>query len=175
MTTKNKAFQVLLAQAGNRDALDKILQSIQDPIYCYLRKLLISEADAEEALQEVFLLIFRKLKHLKDPLLFNSWAYRIATRAAMAQLKKNNKWKSEELIDEFEYESEQDLQKILEIKLDLNVIIPNLPSAAKAVFILHQVQGFKLIEISEILGIPIGTVKSRLAYANKAVRDKYPT
>jgi len=172
MTSKNKAFQVLLAQSGNREAFDQVLQSIQKPIYQYLKRILSSDMDAEETLQDVFLQIFRKIDHLKDPLLFNSWVYRIATRSAITRFKQRSKWNTQEYFDENNYEDGKDFEKILEIKLDLNLLIPNLSPAAKIVFVLHQIQGLKLIEISEILEVPIGTVKSRLAYANKTLQKQ---
>ena len=79
---------VLKAQAGDREALDALLTAMQGPLYRYLRAVLGDATLAEDVLQEVLFTIYRKLDWLRDPALFEAWAFRIASRAAFKKLKK---------------------------------------------------------------------------------------
>src|SRR5262249_52954305 len=89
---------VLRAQAGDREAFDELLKTIAAPLFRYVRSLAGKHAQAEDILQEVFLIMYRKLVWLRDPELFRPWAYRIATREAFRQLKRENRWTDEEII-----------------------------------------------------------------------------
>ena len=73
---------VLLAQSGDRGALNQLLGDLQDGLYGYLIRLVGDKHLAEDILQEVFVLIWRKLRWLRDPKVFQPWAYRIASREA---------------------------------------------------------------------------------------------
>src|SRR3972149_299071 len=79
---------ILLAQAGDRGALGELFQGIQQPLYDYLTRLLGNSHLAEDVLQEVFVLTWRKLSWLRDPDLFRPWVYRIASREGFRRLKK---------------------------------------------------------------------------------------
>ena len=89
---RDLAWSILRAQSGDRQAFDSVLQSIQLPLFKYIRNLTQNETLAEDILQEVFLLIYRKLRWLEKPDLFFSWMYKIATREAWKHLKRQEKW-----------------------------------------------------------------------------------
>ena len=76
----DETLRVLLAQAGDREALDELFKSVQTPLYGYILSLAGDRALAEDILQEVLIRIYRKLRWLREPELFRPWAYRIATR-----------------------------------------------------------------------------------------------
>ena len=83
MESSNQEIRwVLRAQTGDHEALDALLRSVQEPLYRYIVSLVSSRTLAEDILQEVFLLLYRKLRWLREPELFRPWAYRIATREA---------------------------------------------------------------------------------------------
>ena len=90
---KQEARWVLRAQSGDRQALDSLFRAVQSPLYRYLLRLLSDPSLAEDVLQDVFLLIYRKLRWLRDPRLFRCWAYRIASREAFRKLKKERRWR----------------------------------------------------------------------------------
>lgn len=78
---------VLRASAGDRDALDSLLRSIQAPLFRCITSLVYRSDVAEEVLQEVLLRVFKKMRWLREPLAFRAWAYRIATRESLRRLK----------------------------------------------------------------------------------------
>jgi hypothetical protein len=79
-TPEQQAFWILRAQYGDRDALERLLESAQAPLGRYICGLVGSDA-AEDVLQNVLLQIFRRLPSLEDPVLFRAWAFRIASGA----------------------------------------------------------------------------------------------
>src|SRR6516164_3538025 len=80
---------VLLARSGDRGALNELLSEVQDGLYGYLVRLVDDKHLAEDILQEVFVLIWRKLSWLRDPEFFRPWAFRIASREAFRRLRKH--------------------------------------------------------------------------------------
>jgi RNA polymerase sigma-70 factor, ECF subfamily len=77
-STKQEALWVLRAQCGDREALELLLRHVQPSLYRYLCGL-IGRTDADDILQEVLVLIFRKLTWLEAPELFRPWVFRIAS------------------------------------------------------------------------------------------------
>ena len=77
---------VLRAQAGDREALEELLRAVQPKLQRYLRALIGHDAASDDVLQEVLFLIYRKLGWLREPKVFEAWAYRIASREAFRRL-----------------------------------------------------------------------------------------
>ncbi len=169
---------VLLAQAGDREALDQLLRSIQSPLHAYLLRLCGRPADADEILQEVLLQVYRKLRWLREPRLLRAWAFRIASRLAFKHLRRRRRWP-----DQLENEDAIQAQTAdpADIALDheqrqmLPQILDGLSPASRAVLHLHYLEGHLLAEVAAILDIPLGTVKSRLAYGLDTLRRKRTT
>src|SRR5271165_4333607 len=88
---KREARLVLLAQSGDRDALESVLREVQMILLRYISGL-VGASGAEDVLQDVFLDIWRNLKWLRDPELFRPWAWRIASRASFKFLKRERRW-----------------------------------------------------------------------------------
>ena len=169
---KQETRWVLRAQSGDRQALDSLLRTVQQPLYRYLLRLLSDSALAEDVLQDVFLLIYRKLRWLQDPGLFRSWAYRIASREAFRSLKKERRWRQS-------LQEQDALQHLAapcaaEPGTELIDQLPHLAQkvspASRAVLILHYLHGMTLQEAADVLGVGLGTAKSRLAYGLKSLR-----
>lgn len=170
---KQESWWVLRAQAGDRPALDELLKAVQEPLYRYIFRLVEERALAEDILQEVFLRIYRKLRWLREPELFRPWAYRIASREAFRHLKRERRWK-EQVRDEETLEAIEAQKPEENFATDLIERLPALLArvspASRAVLILHYLHEMPLGEVAMVLGIALGTVKSRLAYGLSALR-----
>jgi len=158
---------ILRAQAGDRDALEQLLAGVQPALHRYLRSVVGDDALAEDVLQDVLFLIFRKLDFLREPRVFEAWAYRIASREAFRRLKKLRKLKESTLDDDVVAEVETPNDEMLDaLPRHLDALSP----ASRAVLTLHYMQSMTLQDVADILGISLGTVKSRLAYGLRCLR-----
>jgi RNA polymerase sigma-70 factor (ECF subfamily) len=86
-TPVQEARWVLRAQCGDRDALELLLTAVRPSLERYVRGL-VGPSDAEDVLQEILLIVYRKLKLLEQPEVFRAWVFRIASRAAFRHLRK---------------------------------------------------------------------------------------
>ena len=94
-TSIELATWVLRAQCGDRDALELVLRAVQPPLRRYISGL-VGADDADDILQDVLLIVSRKLYWLEQPDLCRAWAFRIASRAAFRHMKKARRWLTRE-------------------------------------------------------------------------------
>lgn len=157
---------MLLAQAGDRQALDQLLRSIQSPVHRYLLGLCSRPADADEVLQETLLQVYRKLRWLREPALLQAWVFRIASRLAFKHLREQRRWPDAlENQEAIEARTEDPAEIVLaqEQRQRLPQLSRGLSTRSRAVIHLHHLEGHPVAEVAAILEIPLGTVKSRLA------------
>ena len=86
--SRQESFWVLRAQSGDKEAFNALFAAIEKPLYRYIYRLAEEPALAEDILQEVFILIYRKIGWLEEPRAFRPLAYRIASRETFKRLKK---------------------------------------------------------------------------------------
>jgi RNA polymerase sigma-70 factor (ECF subfamily) len=156
---------VLRAQSGDREALDELLKCIQQPLFRYLARLTGNEDLAGDVLQDVFVLLYRKLAWLDDPDLFRSWTYRIASREAFRRLRSErvHHGADPDLLEELP-SPEREESFCEEWIEQLPRWVDRVSPASRAVIILHYLQEMPLREVGDVLDITLGTVKSRLSY-----------
>jgi RNA polymerase sigma-70 factor (ECF subfamily) len=170
--SKQEIRWVLRAQTGDREALDELFRLVQEPLYRYIVSLVSSRTLAEDILQEVFILIYRNLRWLREPEVFRPWAYRIASREAFKHLKRERRW-SDQSVDETALE---DLPVLPPDTLAPEIIaqlVAQVSPASRAVLVLHYLHEMPLGEIADVLGLALGTVKSRLAYGLACLRKQF--
>jgi RNA polymerase sigma-70 factor (ECF subfamily) len=174
--SRNPIDLILCAQAGDRMALDQLLQGIQDRLYAYLAGLVGDRHLAEDILQDVFVLIWRKLFWLRDPHVFHPWVYRIASREAFRRLHKERPW-TRMLAEEGTMNAvaaEVEVETFPPEWLDrLPGLLASVSPASRAVVLLHYLQGMTLQEVADVLALSLGTVKSRLAYGLATLRQRF--
>ena len=170
---KRELFLVLRSQAGDKKAFDELLESIQQNLFRYIHQLTGDESLAEDILQEVFIIIYRKLGWLSEPKVFRAWAYRIASRETFRCLKKERRW-TEQIRDDEILENVSGAEKPALFEPELTARLPGLLAqispAARAVIVLHYLEEMSLSETASVLDIAPGTAKSRLAYGLEALR-----
>jgi RNA polymerase sigma-70 factor, ECF subfamily len=131
---------------------------------------LVGPSDAEDVLQDVLLIVYRKLKLLEQPEVFRAWVFRIASRAAFRHLKKRNRWpahaRDEDAFEHLIAPDPPPRDDEVRTLLATDAISP----ASRAVLALHYHEELSLPDIAAILEIPLGTVKSRLSYGLSALR-----
>jgi RNA polymerase sigma-70 factor (ECF subfamily) len=131
-----------------------------------------TRADAEDLLQEIFLLAYRKLPEFRGDAAVGTWLYRLAMNRCLDHLKSRQTRASgaTTVLDE---DALPGPGRVLDggiRRLDLERAIARLPEGARAAFVLHDVEGFQHHEIATILGISEGTSKSQVHKARLKLR-----
>jgi RNA polymerase sigma-70 factor, ECF subfamily len=159
---------VLLAQSGDRAALEQLLRDTYPPLRRYITRLAGADL-ADDILQETSLQIFRKLPFLREPAVFRPWTFRIASRIAFSHLKHARRWQP---LDDAPPEHLTTLNPSLGELPDeaFLTLLDRVSPASRAVLLLHYQHDLSLEESAAILEIPIGTAKSRLHYGVSTLR-----
>jgi RNA polymerase sigma-70 factor, ECF subfamily len=170
-----ESWWVLQAQSGSHEALDELYKRVQDPLFRYIVSLVRDQHLAEDILQEVFIRIYRKLRWLREPEAFRAWAYQIASREAFRYLNRERRW-SDQIRDEATLTTlpdEHDSEFSRELIESLPQLVDKLSPASRAVVVLFYLHEMSLAETAAVLDVPVGTVKSRLAYGLASLRRSF--
>ena len=165
---------VAQARAGDTAAWDALFRRYQLPLYVYIFELVRDEQTSLDIVQETFINAARHLGSLRDDARFGSWLFGIAHQKCIQRWRKQAR--EEMLRDEFanapaEFESAPDDLLIREEEeAEFMKLLNELPPPQRSVLLLHFVEDFSLEEIAGVTGVSLGTVKSRLHYAKKALR-----
>lgn len=166
---------ILKAKAGDYSAFEEIVKAYSDKLFGILLRLTSNLHDAEDALQETFIRVFKGLKRLRSVDSFDLWIIRIAVNVARSLVRKRSPpyvqiEDVEELVgDMVEPFHNMDRE---ELKNALEIAVASLPVELKEAFILRDIEGMKVKEISEILGISESLVKVRAHRARLLLRKK---
>ena len=160
---------VAAAQAGDRGALDTLLRRHYDRIHAVCRRIAGSNRDADDAAQEAMISIVRGLPRFDGRAQFSTWAYRIATNAALDELRRRKRRPAlhavqddREVPEAVDPLAERRITGVTD-RLSIDAALDQLPDEFRAAVVLRDVADLDYAEIAEALGVPVGTVKSRIA------------
>lgn len=169
------------ASQGDDGAFETIVAKYERQVYNLALRTLLDPEDARDVVQEVFLRVYEKLPDFRGESAFSTWLYRITVNLCVDAIRQRQKSWSYSLdapyLDkgaplqvpqkgppiEDEVESRVLLEKIAEVLRDLS-------PEHRTMLVLAHIKGLSYVEISEITGVPMGTVKSRLARARWALK-----
>ena len=157
---------VTSAQGGDRVAMDRLLRRHLPRITAVCRRLTGNEADANDATQEALLGIVRGLPRYDSRASFGTWAYRIATNASLDELRRRRRRPATSLDDPatgWEPTTPGNHERSVEARMTVQDALGSLPEEFRAAVVLREIADLDYQEISEILAVPVGTVKSRIA------------
>ena len=131
-------------------------------------------ADAEEVAQEAFLRAYRNFHRLRDRQRFRAWLARIAWRLALDRWRSASRRERREQIaaEPPPVQNAEELAASWEFQGRLQQAVDELPPKLRQVLILAAVEGYNIREVARLLGLPDGTVKSRLHLARKAMIER---
>jgi len=157
------------AKDGNKSALNSLLKDNYNMVKGYTVKMVGDPHLAQDIIQDAMLKAVININKFEPRAKFSTWLIKIATNVYRDYLRKN---KSFQLIDQSLTDRGKQVDDIVIVNYEykeIMKIILKLPYEKRAVFILKHYYGYKYEEISEILGCPIGTVRSRLHNAVKYI------
>jgi len=161
-------------RVARRREFDAQLSDSSTLAYRVARGVLRNDADAEDVAQEALLVAFRKFDRLRDPKKLRAWLVRISFRLALDRIRSAKRrgvreadWLRErERLRPPSPELPQEFQQHLERAME------EVPEKLRLALLLSAIQGQTLEEVSTLLGVPIGTVKSRVFFAKKQLAEK---
>jgi RNA polymerase sigma-70 factor (ECF subfamily) len=187
ITTEDAALVADL-KAGSEEAFGILIAQYHQPLYSLIARSLNDPADAADITQEVFIKVFRSIRGFHGGASLRTWLYRIALHEASNQRRWWSRHKKQEITIDSAVESDSDTGLCLsatladhgdspfdhaaqaEVRERVEAALRQLPEAFRTVVILREIEGFAYEEISEILNVNLGTVKSRLTRGRSALR-----
>jgi len=172
---------IRLAQQGDAGAFETLYQEHSRRVYALCLRMVRDPIEAEDLVQDVFLLLFRKIHTFRGESAFSTWLHRLAANLVLMRLRK----KSPPTVSiEAAADPDDEISSpaidigtrdlFLEGAIDrvtLDRCIERLPPGYRAIFVLHDIQGYQHKEISETLGRSIGVSKSQLHKARMRLRQ----
>ena len=172
------------AQRGDLDAFNRLVLAFQDLVYAQAYRMMGEHAAADDATQEAFISAYRSLSSFRGGS-FKAWLLRIVTNACYDELRRRKRRPTAPLEPFNDYgeeiespswledpgESPEDAAERADLSRNLLGCLQELPEEFRAVVALVDMQGFDYAETAQAMGVPLGTVKSRLARARLRLRD----
>ncbi len=169
----NESQLVASAQQGNRDALEQLLGQYYEFIFSICRRITGNIDDANEATQETLISIAKNIASFKSAAKFSTWVYRIATNASLDEIRKKSRRPTTEFNEEtVTANTAPSLEDSLIDSIDIDIALQRLPEEFRIVLVLRDQLGTSYEEIGEILDVPSGTVKSRIARARQKMKEE---
>lgn len=164
------------ARTGDPDAWDALFQRYQLPLYVYVYELVRNEQTSLDIVQEAFINATRHISSLRADTKFGSWLFGIARQKVAQHWRKPNRTEllEEERLERLE-DSVEGPDEWLVRQEDEEAFMNQLQSLSavqRDVLLLHFLEDFSLEEIASITDVPLGTVKSRMHHAKRALRER---
>ncbi|HVE94394.1 MAG TPA: sigma-70 family RNA polymerase sigma factor [Acidimicrobiales bacterium] len=172
---------IAAAQDGDRSALDRLLRQHYDRLYAVCRRLTGNDADAADATQEALLAVVRGLRAFDGRSKFTTWSYRVAVNASLDELRRRRRRPQTGAVDDLgaTLETHSDVHghagadpaTIVTASADIDDALATLSPEFRTAVVLRDLAGLDYAEIAEVLDIPPGTVRSRIARGRAALAD----
>ena len=161
---------VVQAQRGDAEAFDSLARTVGDRCLAIAVRILRDVDLAEDAVQAALITAWTELRALRDPARFEPWLHRILTNACYAEARRRKRWYEGPRIlpvagaygpDEYLAVDDRDL---------LERAFRRLTVEQRAVLVFHHYLGLSIAQVADRMDIPVGTAKSRLHHATRALR-----
>lgn len=165
------ATLVAAAQAGDRDALDRLLAAHQDRLHALCRRMTGDPTDALDALQDSLIAIVRGLPSFDGRSKVSTWMHRVTTNCCLDELRRRQRRPTDPLPDH-DLEDAKLAPSVAERvsdRTDIDRALAALPPEFRAPVVLRDLLGHDYAEIADLLGLPPGTVRSRIARGRAAL------
>ena len=159
-----------LARRGDEEAFADLSREVGDRLMAIAFRILRDIDRAEDAVQQTLVTAWRELPSLRDDDRFDAWLRRILVHACYAEARRRRTWAANvRLLPTDGPAGRDDMASVLD-RDRLERAFRRLSPEQSAIFVLHHYVGLTLPEVADELGVPLGTVKSRLHYATQALR-----
>ena len=158
------------ARAGDEEAFASLARAAGDRLLAIAFRILRDLGLAEDAVQQTLVLAWRELPTLRDVDRFDAWLRRLLVHACYREARRGRRWAANVRVLPLEEPGVADDYATVVERDQLERGFRRLTPEQRAVFVFHHYLGLTLIEVAAELGVPLGTVKSRLHYATNSLR-----
>jgi RNA polymerase sigma-70 factor (ECF subfamily) len=159
------------ARDGDLDAFEEIVRARIDAVFRLTMAILGNEADARDATQEAFVQAWARMGTIRDPGRFDAWLQRVTVNASRMVHRSRRRRAVREIPERhlsrtatYAASADRDDSHVLDVALQ------RLDIDQRTILVLHHLEGHSVAELADLLGIPVGTVKSRLHTARGALQ-----
>jgi RNA polymerase sigma-70 factor (ECF subfamily) len=165
---------VSLASAGDTDAFERLYRR-HVPRVASLARWLVDPADADDAVQEVFIRVWQKLHTFAGQAAFSTWLHRVAVNLLVRRRQNQAQSRKRHVHDEAPMLALTSAPERPDLRVAIERAVEKLPAGAREVFVLHDMEGYKHDEIAELLAVDPGTSRSQLHRARLLLRQQLAT
>jgi RNA polymerase sigma-70 factor (ECF subfamily) len=161
----------LRCQSGEAEAFEDLIEVMERPLLYYATSLTGNADSGLDVLQEVWIKAFRGIRKLKDPGSLRSWLYSITHGIAVDRVRRNI---SRERAEEVQLEDFQEAEEPSFAEEDAAAVhraLNEIGLKHREVLVLHFLEDLSMVEIAKVVGCSEGTVKSRIHYAKRAMKE----
>ncbi len=172
---------IRLAQQGDPAAFEILYRRHSRRVFGICLRMTGNQSEAEDLAQETFLMVFRKIQSFRGESAFSTWVHRVAVNTVLMRLRKKNV--ASDSLDERNDQDEEEFKSPLQLgerdlqlsgtidRINLERAINQLAPGCRAMFMLHDVEGYRHDEIAAIAGCSVGNSKSQLHKARLRLRE----
>lgn len=173
-SASNDAELIAQVVSGNRESFDQIMRNHEDRVFSVCLRIMADREAALDATQETFLTVFRKAEQFQGNSALGTWIYRIAVNTCYDQLRKAKRRRTEAIPENFDPRdpSAEEAVESAGMKKEIQAALGELPTDFRAAIVLADIEGMSLPEVAEVLGVPVGTVKSRLFRGRRILAER---
>jgi RNA polymerase sigma-70 factor (ECF subfamily) len=164
----DRELLVVRCRRGERAAFEELIRAWERKLFVFIRKLVSDEEEAWQILQEVWLQVLRGVAGLRDPSRLPVWLYQVARNTVMSHYRREYARAGSLDVD---VADEAEPVGVFDDAESVHQGLAKLALPDREVLTLHFLDDLSIAETAEVLGIPPGTVKSRLYRAKRALRD----
>jgi len=161
----------LRCQSGEAGAFEDLIEVMERPLLYYAASLTGDSDSALDVLQEVWIRVFRGIRKLKDPGSLRSWLYSITHGIAVDRIRKNYSREQAEKVQFEEFQEAEEPSFAAEDAAAIHQALSEIGLKHREVLVLHFLEDLSMAEIAEVVGCSEGTVKSRIHYAKRAMKE----
>jgi RNA polymerase sigma-70 factor (ECF subfamily) len=161
----------LRCQAGEPDAFEDLIAVMERPLLYYATSLTGNADSALDVLQEVWIKALRGIHKLKDPGSLRSWLYTITHGVAVDRIRRNASRERAEQVELEDFEEAEEPSFAEEDAAAIHQALSRIRLRHREVLVLHFLEDLSIAEIAGVVGCSEGTVKSRMHYAKRAMKE----
>jgi RNA polymerase sigma-70 factor (ECF subfamily) len=161
----------LRCQSGEADAFEDLIAAMERPLLYYATSLTGNPDNGLDVLQEVWIKAFRGIGKLKDPGAVRSWLYSITHGVAVDRIRRNRSREKAEEVELEDFQESEEPSFAADDAAAIHRALGEIGLRHREVLVLHFLEDLSIAEIARVVGCSEGTVKSRMHYAKRAMKE----